>query len=274
MKKKMKLRSMPVILMVIGALFITTACEKDPEGERPELPSVKALFMSYDDFNEDLVVTKSAMASHENYIFAYSSVLFWQSPSVTLTMALPIAAYGYALTQESEYLGDNTWKWSFDFQWNEVTYVVTLTASRMNNEEFSIKMDVALDSLPNLGVKWFDGVVRYDHTHATWSIYKEGTLAVVDAEMNYDFEAGSGDLKYTYVEPEKEETGSYILYEYEEEAADYNASYTVSASAGTTEIEWNTSTKAGHVSNEAYFGDTGWHCWDSLTNGLVDKVCE
>jgi len=272
MKKKLRFRSLPVILMAVTLLFIAVSCDKDPKGEQPVLPSVESLFMSYADFDEQ-PVTKGALASHENYIYAYSSVLFWHSPSITLTMALPIAAYGYALTQESEYVGDNTWKLSFDFQWDQISYIVTLTASRENNDEFSILMEVALAELPNLGVKWFDGMVRYNHTHATWTIYKEGTQAVVEGEMNYDFEANAGNLKYTYVEPEKEETGSYILYAYDQEAV-YDASYTVSHSSGMTVIEWDTTTKEGHVKDEGHFQDADWHCWDALANGLVDMVCE
>jgi predicted small secreted protein len=274
MKKKLKFRSLPVILMIATVLFIAISCDKNQKGDQPELPPVETLFMSYADFDEDPGVTKGALASYENFHYAYSSLLFWHSsPSITLTMALPIAAYGYALTQESEYVGDNTWKWSFDFQWNQISYIVTLTASRENNEEFSILMDVAYAELPSLGVKWFDGMVRYDHTHATWTIYKEGTLAAVEGEMHYNYETNVGDLKYTYVEPEKEETGSYILYEYDQEAV-YDASYTVSYSTGMTMIEWDTTTKEGHVKDENHFQDADWHCWDTLANGLVDKICE
>jgi hypothetical protein len=70
-----------------------------------------------------------------------------------------------------------------------------------------------------------------------------------------------------------EETGSSILYEYAPEEV-YDASYTVSLSTGMTEIEWNISTKEGHVKDEAHFQDAEWHCWDTLVNGLVDKICE
>jgi len=91
--------------------------------------------------------------------------------------------------------------------------------------------------------------------------------------MNMDFETEVGSLKYTYVEPNMEETGSYILYGYDS-AEVFDASYTVSLSAGMTEIEWNITTKEGHVKDEVKFGDADWHCWDSLANGLVDKTCE
>lgn len=262
-----------VMVLAWVVLFATTSCESEPKGDRPELPPAEILFMDYNDFAEEPGMTKGTEATYENFLHAFGTILFWHSPHITAYTALPLAAYTYALSQEAEYLGDNTWEWSYDINWFGTDYTVSLTASRVNNEEFSIEMDVALASLPNLGVKWFDGVVRYDHTQAAWTIYKEGTVAVVDAEMHKNYETGVASLQYTYVEPEMDETGSYILYAYDPEAL-LDASYTVSLAAGMTEIEWDTTTKEGHVKDEVKFGDADWHCWDSLANGLVDKTCE
>ena len=69
---------MPVILMTATLLFIAVSCDKNQKGDKPELPSVESLFMSYADFDEQ-PVKKAALASHENYIYAYSSLLFWHS---------------------------------------------------------------------------------------------------------------------------------------------------------------------------------------------------
>lgn len=273
MKNLRKYKGLSLILLALTVLFTITSCDKEPKGERPELPSAETLFMSYADYNEMPGGTKGSLASYTNFIHAYGTLLFWHSPAITLYTGLPVAAYTIALAQEAEYMGDNTWEWSYNIDWFGTEYIVTLAAARINNEEFSIEMDVALASLPNMGVKWFDGVVRYDHTQASWSIYKEGTVAVVDAVVNKNYETEAGSLQYTYVEPDMDETGSYILYEYDPAVA-YDAAYTVSLSVGMTEIEWMTTSKEGHVKDEVKFEDTEWHCWDSLANGLVDKTCE
>lgn len=273
MKKTLNIRILSAITLALTVLFATTSCEKQDKEDRPELPPAELLFMDYSDFSEEPGASKGSLESYNNFIHAYGTVLFWHSPFITVHTALPVAAYKIAMAQEAVDMGDNTWKWAYDFSWGEVTYVVSLTASRISNEEFSIEMDVALASFPEMGVLWFDGVVRYDHTHATWTIYKEGTVAVVEAEMNMDFEIEKGSLKYSYVELGMEETGSFILYEYDSEEV-YDAAYTVSLSAGMTEIEWNITTKEGHVKDQVKFGDANWHCWDSLANGLVDKDCE
>ena len=261
------------MIMALTLLVSTTSCDKEPKGERPDLPPAEVLFMDYADFAEEPGMIKGTAATYENFLHAFGTLLFWHSPAITLYTALPVAAYRVALAQEAEYLGDNTWLWSYEVDWFGTDYIVSLTASRINNDEFSIEMEVALASLPNLGVLWFDGVVSYNHTHATWSIYKEGTIAVVDAEMNMNYETEAGTLKYTYVEPEMDETGSYILYEYDSEEV-LDASYTVSLSASMTEIEWDLITKEGHVRDEVKFGDALWYCWDSQANGLMDKSCE
>jgi hypothetical protein len=119
---------------------------------------------------------------------------------------------------------------------------------------------------------WFDGVVRYDHTHADWNFYKNGSVKVIEAAWNKDFETGVSDLTYTYVEEGHEQNGSYIMLAYNPEEV-YDASYTISLAAGVTDIEWITTTKEGRVKDEVKFGDTDWHCWDSYANGLVDKIC-
>ena len=136
-----------------------------------------------------------------------------------------------------------------------------------------MEMIIALVTAPDPGVKWFDGIVRYDHTHATWNMYKEGSTKVLEAEWDKDFETEEGNLTYTYVELGQEETGSFIMFSYMPEMF-YDAAYTISLAAGDTKIEWNTATIEGRVLDLNKFEDSGWHCWDSAANGFVDKVCE
>jgi hypothetical protein len=273
MRNTCNYKILSVTLLALTFFLFTTSCDKEPKGERPELPPAELLFMDYSDFEDEPGMKKGSDASYTNFLHAYGSLLFWHSPAITIYTALPAAAYGIALAQEAEYMGDNTWKWSYDVPLGESTYVVTLTAARISNEEFSILMDVALASMPGLAVKWFDGVVRYDHTEASWTIYKEGSVAVIEAALLMNYETEAGSLQYTYVEPEMEETGSYILYEYDPQEI-FDAAYTVSWSAGMTQIEWDVLSKEGRVKDEAKFEDANWHCWESYANGLYDKVCD
>ena len=260
------------VFIAVSLLVINTSCDKEPVADRPELPPVESLVMNFSDFAEPVSAIKASGEPHLHFNYAFSSLVFWSGASA-VTMALPIAAYGYALEQGVEYLGENSWEWAYDFQWNGLDYTASLTATRLNNEEFSLEMLISLAAAPGEGVKWFDGVVRYDHTRADWTIYRDGSTAVLDIEWRMDYELGDASLLYTYVESGQEETGSYLLYEYAPQEV-YDASFTVSLSTGTTIIQWNTESKEGRVQDEGQFGSEEWFCWDSLANGLSDMLCE
>ena len=271
-ENRMKILRVASIALAVSLLLAGSSCNKESEGKQPVLPPLESLVMDFSDFDSPASETKSSAASHINFNHAFTSLVFWSGASA-VTMALPVTAYAYALEQDAVYLGDNSWEWSYDFQWNSIDYRATLTAVRLSNEEFTAEMVIALSASPEQGVLWFDGVVRYDHTHATWNIYRDGTVAALGIEWSGDFELGDKSLQYTYTEPGKDETGSFIRYDYHPSEV-YDASFTVSLSAGTTLVQWNTTSKEGHVQDELKFGDAGWHCWDSLENGLVDISCE
>jgi hypothetical protein len=271
MKKKKSLRQVFAIMLASSLLIATVSCDKEPVEDRPDLPPLESLVMDFSDFDEQPGGNKGTAATYENFLHSYLTVLFWNTASA-VTLALPVASYAIALQQDAVYKGDNTWEWSFDVPFNNLTYVATLTGARISNEEFSMEMVLALSTAPNLGVKWFDGVVRYDHTHAQWNLFENGLTKVLEAEWNKDYETGEGDLTYTYVKPEHDETGSYISLSYMP-GEFYDAAYSISLSAGMTDIEWNTTTIEGRVKAPVKFGDSDWHCWASATEGYMDITC-
>jgi hypothetical protein len=272
MKKCLNFKSLVSISLGISFLFTFVSCDKEPVDERPELPPIESLVMDFSNFSEPPGGMKGTTKTYENFYHSYFSVLFW-NVATTVTMALPVVAYGHALQQTPVYLGDRTWEWSFNFPLNNQNYTAMLTGSRISNEEFSMEMVIAMETTPDQGEKWFDGVVRYDHTHAAWNLYKDGSVKVLEAEWNKDFETEEADLAYTYVKTGKEETGSYIKLEYMPEEL-YDAAYTISLAANETIIQWNTTTIEGRVKDLKRFEDSQWHCWDSAAEGLADKVCD
>jgi hypothetical protein len=270
MKKKMNFFAMSVLATFL--MLTVSSCDSEPVDQRPELPPVESMMMDFSDFSEEPAGQKGSANTYTNFLYSYVNVGFWNL-AVTLTSALPVAAYGHALQQTPEYLGDNTWEWSYEFPLNGLNYSATLTGKRISNEEFSVEMVIADASAPNAGVKWFDGMVRYDHTQADWTFYKDGTISVLEVGWNMDFESEAADLTYTYTEPGKAETGSSIMWEYIPGNV-FDAAYTISMAGGTSDIEWNITTIEGRVMAPVFFGDDLWHCWDSQANGLADKVCD
>jgi len=259
------------MMLSAGLLAGLVSCESE-NNTVPELPPVESMVMNFSDFESAPAGSKGTAETYNNFIYSYVTIGFWNI-TATLVTVLPVAAYAVALDQTPVKTGDLTWEWSYSFKYGAFNYDVILEAERINNESFSAVMMVALSSMPDSPVKWFDGVVRYDHTMASWTIYKEGSVPVLNIEWNKNFETGIADLTYTYVEAGKDETGSYIMWAMDPAVA-LDASYAVSLAAGQSKIEWNSTTIEGRVKAPLHFGDELWHCWESQANGLMDKDCE
>ena len=270
MKKNLfNLKTWMAILSVLLMVFMAS-CEKEPVEDRPGLPPAESLIMDFSDFQE-MPGNRKSTISYEHFTHAFLNVAYWNL-FTSVTLALPVTAYGYALQQDPNYEGNYTWKWVYDFTWGNQTYTAQLTGKRISNDEFSMEMVIALKAFPDQGFKWFDGIVRYDHTHAAWNLYKEvegQPVKIIEVEWNKNFETDEGDITYTYVEPQQNETGSYIMYE-ENPGETYDAAYTISLSSGLINIEWNRTTKAGRIKDPVKFPGTEWNCWDV---NLVDMNC-
>ncbi len=269
MTKHVKVLIVSVIVVLLTVPF--TSCDKEPLEDRPDLPPMESFLMDFSDFSQAPAGAKSTEATYANFLHSFFTLTFWNLAS-TVTMAVPVAAYGYALNQEPEYLGDLTWEWSFVFDLQGKNYTATLTGARLNNEEFTMEMVIGLTGSAEAGIKWFDGVIRYDHTQASWTIYNEEAAEVLQVDWSKDFVTGDTELRYIYVEAEQTQTGSYIQYTYMPDQV-YDASFDISHSEGIADIEWNLTTKEGRVMDMAHFEDSDWHCWDSAENGLADIDC-
>lgn len=265
-------RSGFALLLLAALMFVGTSCDKENVEQRPELPPVESMMMDFSDFSEQPAGAKGSAVGYQNFSKAYLTVGFWNL-SVTLVSAIPVAAYAHALKQEAVYMGDQNWEWSYEFVLNGASYTANLNAERTSNEEFSVSMLIAFTALPDNGVKWFEGVVRYDHTKADWTFFKDGTIPVMEVSWNRDFETEEADLTYSFTEPGHKEDGSYIMWEYLP-GEFFDASYTVSMADGTTEIDWNAESIQGRIFDPVFFGDENWHCWDTYANGLADMDCE
>ncbi len=272
MKNIMKRTRIILTLIMMAMLLFVSSCDKEKLENRPDLPPIESILMDFSDFADQPGVAKGVVTTYDNFVHGFNTLAFWQT-AATVTLAVPAAAYYNVLTMSTspEYLGDNRWRWTKEFQVQQVNYQATLTAERISNEEFSMEMKIGLAALPAASVVWFDGVIRYDHTHAEWNLYRNdaGHVKIVEVVWNKDYETGESDLTYTYVEPSQQETGSYITMGIRPDEV-YDAYYSVSLSTGMTDIEWDRDTKAGRIKDADYYGDSLWHCWNDL---LEDIVC-
>lgn len=268
------------VIFLFLAGFTFTSCEKDDTPVAPELPPMESLAMDFSDFDDpnyagaaakSIETSAGSMPSYQNYGHAFLNVAFWNTLS-SLTIAVPVATYAAALQADPVYLGDNTWEWEFSLDVGMETYTARMVAQRLSNEEFKSEMFVSKSGMSGFeDFKWVEGVVRYDRTHATWTLYESPSspAELLTIEWNKDWEAETSDITYTIIKEGSEENGSFIKFEILD-ADDFNARYSVTTSTNELVIEWNRETKAGHIKDAEKFGDEMWHCWDEL---LQDIEC-
>ncbi len=275
----MKRNKIFTLLMLASLVLVYTSCEKDKTPDAPLLPPQEAFAMDFSDFNDEkyadgkkAMSVEGSLMSYTHYAHAFLTVAGWNTMA-TLTIAVPVISYAAVLNTEPVYLGDNKWEWTSSVEAEPATYTARLTAERISNEEFKAEMYITKEAVMGFeNFKWFEGTVRYDRTHASWTLYESpaNPIELLNIEWNKDWEKEVSDISYTNVKEGGTELGSYIMFEIVDETP-YNARYTISHTQNTVLIEWNRETKAGRISDPGKFGDDAWYCWD---DSFQDVVCE
>lgn len=257
-----------VLILAMGLAMTFTACENNPEPM--PLPPKESLAISMDVFPAKTKKAETALLS--NFSYSAGSILIWNA-AIGLNLVIPVAAYTEAFNHTPVYQGDNAWEWSYSVTIGLETYDASLIGERLNNREFSMKMYVSKSGVePFTDVLWFSGVVRYDHTAATWEMNMDpyNPRPFMDIDYKKDVEKGTASIRYTSTDNQSNVYEGFIEYGIDPEF-EHDAYYTIQRAVDdVTYIEWNTSTAAGRVMDEMHFGDASWHCWDTL---LADVVC-
>jgi hypothetical protein len=268
----MKLKRLSTIAVAMisafGFMLTMNSCEKEPV--RMELPPAESLVINWDAFPSNEKKSAEDELMMGNWFYSAASIVVWNTV-VAANIVVPTVAYGAAFNHEPVYLGDETWEWSYSVTVNQRTIVARLVGARIDNETFS--MEMYLSETNNFEeFKWFEGVIRYDHTAADWTLYHSPQNPVEYLQISYqkDFENDIKNIRYTVVDPGNELYEGYIDFGIDANLADFDAHYTISKPDTTTYIEWNTTTNAGRVLDQGHYNDNVWHCWDSM---LQDVEC-
>lgn len=247
-------------LMVIFVL-VATSCNKDEKNGAPEMPPIESFQMDFSDFQEfpDTTGNLKSLVGYQHFTYSYVTVGVWNLITA-VALAVPVAVYLESFNHTPESLGDDIWQWTY----SKDVYTARMVASRISNERFTIEMFISKTGGEAFeDFKWFEGTIRYDHTHASWQLYESPANNVqwLDIEWTKDWEADTSQITYTNVKAGAEEFGSYITYGITDDA-DYDAFYTLYSAEGEVNIKYNTETKEGRVKAPVYFEDGEWHCWN------------
>ena len=257
-----------LVILIMGASFTLTSCEKEPEAMA--LPPKQSLVMDLSVFPGSNQKAMDPILS--NFAYAGVNVWFW-STAALVHVAVPVAAYKNAFNHVPAYLGDNSWQWSYTVVVANETYLAELIGTRLNEEEFSMEMYLSKTTGADLfeDFKWFEGVVQYDGSAADWKLSYDpfNSTQYLEAAYTKNLSTGEETLRYTVIDPQNDIYESYIEYGSVSDAY-FDAYFTLNLNDTLTYIEWNTATDEGRVKNEVDFDDPGWHCWNSQ---LQDTDC-
>lgn len=276
------MKKVNIFLLLTGilALSFLNSCEKDDTPKQPELPPQESFIMDFSDFQNAPGEKKALMdldglvpgQTYQNFGHSLANVAVWNT-IVTIGMAVPAAAYIEAFKHTPVYQGENSWKWEYSVNSGSATYTAKLITSRISNDEFKAEMFISKTGLGSYSdFKWFEGTIRYDRTHATWTLYEGpfNQVELLQIEWNMDWEKEVSDITYTNIKMGDSENGSYIGFMITDEPV-YDAAYTISTMANLINIEWNRESKEGRVKDPVKFGNELWHCWNDM---LEDAECQ
>lgn len=264
-------------LLVLTLLVIISACndaEEDSSVDPTGLALPPAASMSID-FNatpqaqstsptEIGVVSTTATTSSSSYFnFAAFNVAGWTT-LIRIGMAIPVAAFLESFHHHPVRQPDGSWIWSYS-----VTVAGTLHTAQLHgkieNQQVLWDMYISKEGAYTR-FNWFSGVSELGGGSGYWVMNRDPLQPVplLRIDWNWDRNSGTGDVRYTNIEPEGAENGGYI--HYGNNAPDpYQAFYDIynRGQDNLIEIEMNVYTHEGRVRNLQHFGNVDWHYWDS-----------
>lgn len=254
-----------LLFLLLGFFY---ACEEDKENDpAPTLPPVMSMVMDYSDFQSN----KDANLTAFNWGYSALNVAFWNA-ILTVNLAIPVAAFVNCFNYEATYDSDlNGWVWKYDFQAGGATHQAELEAT-LSESLVQWEMYITIAGASDRFL-WFSGSSDLGATNGIWELnYNiEDPTNYLDIEWNYNHTDSTGDIRYTVVETDNEQFGSYIEYGLTDNNFDAYYEISLVKEDKLTEIEWSRTTKEGRVRDEVHFSDTDWHCWDSE---LQDTDCQ
>ena len=249
-----------LLILAMGSAIAFSSCSTDPDAM--QLPPAESIVIDWDLFPSQ-GTTKGLQGdplTSVNFVYSAGNVLVW-SALAAVTTVVPTAAYLAALKDVTPvYQGDNTWHWNYSVPIGFKTYVARLEGSRIDNETFSMEMYLTVagefeDFL------WFDGIIRYDGTQATWTLNNGPALGGGDLlEIKYDrnFDDDIYTTRYTVKDPANDLYEDYIDFGIDATATDFDAHFDISLSDTVIMIQWDSELGMGQVkSSKTSYGTAG-----------------
>jgi len=268
-------RTLPIISL-IGFIALIISCEDDkstsPQDQAPTIPPKSTMVIDFSDFPDTTTTSglEKLSVSRNNWAWAALNVAVWNSV-LTITLAVPVAAFIEAFNHQPVQQPDGSWLWQYSISVHEVLYTAKLFGKTVT-EGAEWRMLLTKEGAYN-DFEWFTGFSNLPATEGTWTLNKDPNLPspFLYIEWHRNTQEGTADIKYTNVVPEIPENGSYIFYGKTNEIP-YNRFYDIFGAENNylINIKWNYEQLFGRVKDPFHFEDETWHCWDDK---LFDIDC-
>ncbi|MBN1561987.1 hypothetical protein JW998_17170 [candidate division KSB1 bacterium] len=257
-----------LVLAVIVPLYFT--CSGNPsepiEQQPPTMPPLSSMAMDFQ-FMETSVAESQAKS---NWLWAAGQVALW-STALTVTLAVPVAAFAESFNHVPVLLPDGRWLWSYNFNLGPLQYTAELYG-KVRLEGLRWDMFITQHGL-YADFHWFTGVSNLTATDGFWlmNVRPLEPTPFLQIDWQRDSDDQNIEIKYTTVVP-GDEKGSYIYQAFNQQLP-YTGLYDIyrASSDNLVEIRWNRDTLQGRIKDPQHFEDDAWHCWDSH---LDNSECE
>lgn len=260
------------ILFAFAAIMVVSCKKDDPEviDSQPALPPASSMTMDCGNF-WDGDPSKSGDTSKSNLVFAGTNIIVW-NVILTVGLAVPVASFAEAFKHNPVW--DKTakeWIWSYAVPVGLDTYTCSLHGKTAAND---IQWSMYISK--NGGFSnflWYTGTSKKDNSSGQWILNNNPTSPNPLLQIDWKKSSlGVADIKYMNVVPGGAENGGYIQYGIVSDTT-YNAFYDIynKGKNNYTNIKWNRTSYAGRVKDSLHFGDTNWHCWNTI---LQNDTCQ
>jgi len=257
---------------------IISGCSEDKPNEPqipPEMPPQSSFIMDFDGFQQQIQMWDDPAAdlaslTLENWGWSVLSIIVWNT-ALTVTLAIPSAAFLASFSQEPTQQEDGSWDWTYSFTHNMIQHTAQLNGKIVNNN-VEWKMFITKDGdFENF--LWFTGTSDLLALEGSWTLnyspLDPKQFMLIEWSRNVGDE--TAELKYTIIESGAVNEGSYIYFGSTLDIPyDHFYNIFISADNNMTNIQWNHTSKVGHVQDEKHFGNTDWYCWNE---DLQDTDC-
>jgi hypothetical protein len=264
------------ILFVLGIITLIVSCEDDkttsPQDQAPIIPPQTSMIINFDEFPDTTSVggLENPVIAKRNWAWAAGNVKYWNSV-LTVTLAVPVAAFVEAFNHEPVKQSDGGWLWQYNVEVDEVLFTAKLFGKTVN-EGVEWKMLLTKEG-EYTDFEWFTGFSNLTATEGNWTLNKDpnSPSAFLSIEWNRITQEETADVKYTLLSPFLPQNESYIFYGKTNEVP-LNRFYQIfkAESNNLIDIKWSYESYFGRVKDSIYFEDTNWHCWDER---LDDADC-